>query len=679
MPTPEETEFAEKARRYRKARADRKLRDERRNSRRARSPSSSGASSPRSPKSSFSKFTQFFTGKPRAEEEALLRSGTFLPSGSNSASDVRRARRESGSERDDSEGVTASAGERSDRDDDAVLLENDWNTRKGKKLDSDSEGRPRLTPDALRSLDDAERGAYAKKAVQAPTATAPSASDILRGFIPKSWRTWAATASVSYACFTVGVAIGFPFATRAAMTRNTEDAASAETATSDELAMAHMAMFLGAIAGASVAGWVCDRFGRRRAIIAATMPAIAGWWAVYGDGAFSSGAIVGRSLVGVSLGLITTAAPLLLTEAAPKESRGAHAVLPQAAIAKGVAFTYFIPLAPIEVAWRHLALTCVLFNVIALVFSAIFVVESPRWYIARSQDIDAIEALTTLRGAWADRELVVEMSAIISRENAKTSPPGSFAAFSVWHLLTKSELLRAITMTCSLVAIQQFGGISLAMHNDDEIPATGSVPRTSNTRLAYVITLMIGILLCSRLIDFAGRKPCMMASLGGMCVANVVMIIVGFFSDDLTQTILSVAVVVFAFSFGIGMAATPLLISAETFPQHARAAAVGVVSTVTWMYVFVESFGYKLALNSFGARAVHAFFACACIIGLAYVSKTVPETANMTLEESVALTNPVDSPTTFTRITLGRSKKIHRSRSSKVDAAPNSAHQVHRI
>ena len=719
MPTPEEIEHAEKARRYRKARAERKAREDRRAARRERreSASRSGSASPRSPKSTiFSKFTHFVTGRPRggSEDDALLASGTFLPSGSNSVDDQRergRRRSEDGSERSTrAEGVTVgTASERDtvdDGDGDDVMLENDWDERRGRRgrsgargkgLESSLEGRGRLTRDALRSLDDAERGASARTSARVPNVM--TTSDVFRGIFPASWRTWAATASLSLACFTVGVAIGFPFATRSATTCAafswTDDAAAdfaedgapaacgRDNATSDELSMLHMAMLIGAIFGAMVAGWVCDKFGRRRAVVAATAPAVAGWCSVYVNDAFSPGAIAGRVLVGVSIGLITTAAPLLLAEAAPKALRGAHSILPHMAIVKGVAFMYAVPLAPLDVEWRHLALTCMLFNVVALVFSAIFVVESPRWYLARSQDIDAIDSLMTLRGEWGDHELVAETAGIISRENAKTSPPGSFAAFSAWHLLSKSSLLRAITMSCALVAIQQFGGVSLAMHNDDEIPSSGSLPLGENTRLAYVITLMLGILLCSRMIDLTGRKSCMTASLVGMCVANVTMVLVGFFADDLTQNVLSGALVVFAFSFGVGMAATPMLISAESFPQHARATAVSVVSTILWTYVFIESFAYKMAIDSFSARTVHTFFACVCALGVVYVSRVVPETSGLSLEDAVALTAPADASAVAFKVVTSASKSRDKNRSSRSSRHGSSnrlpGHHAHRF
>ena len=96
-------------------------------------------------------------------------------------------------------------------------------------------------------------------------------------------------------------------------------------------------------------GGLWDNLGGRSGVGGGAAPAAAGWCAVYVNDAFSPGAIAGRLLVGMSIGLVTTAAPLLLAEAAPKKLRGAHSILPHMAVVKGVAFMYAVTLTPLEV------------------------------------------------------------------------------------------------------------------------------------------------------------------------------------------------------------------------------------------------------------------------------------------------------------------------------------------
>jgi MFS family permease len=196
-------------------------------------------------------------------------------------------------------------------------------------------------------------------------------------------------------------------------------------------------------------------------------------------------------------------------------------------------------------------------------------------------------------------------------------------------------------IACALVGIQQLGGLSLAVHDDGEIPSNGAVPSSTETRIAYVVTLLFGIMVCSRMVDYMGRKPCMLASLAGMCLCNLAMASAAAgYALGSARDALDVAIISFAFFYGLGMAAIPMLIAAELFPQHARGTAISLTLTLYWSYVFVETFAYELALDAFGASAIHVFFAVVCVVGAIYVKYAVLETANRALEDTVALVIP---------------------------------------
>jgi MFS family permease len=167
------------------------------------------------------------------------------------------------------------------------------------------------------------------------------------------------------------------------------------------------------------------------------------------------------------------------------------------------------------------------------------------------------------------------------------------------------------------------------------------VPSSSETRIAYVVTLLFGIMVCSRMVDYLGRKPCMLASLVGMCLSNLSMAsaAAGYVFGS-ARDALNVAVISFAFFFGLGMAATPMLMTVELFPQHARGTAISLTLALYWSYVFVETFAYEIALDAFGASAIHIGFAAVCAAGAIYVKYFVPETVNLALEDTVALLIP---------------------------------------
>ena len=165
-------------------------------------------------------------------------------------------------------------------------------------------------------------------------------------------------------------------------------------------------------------------------------------------------------------------------------------------------------------------LVCCAFNFVACVAAWMCVVESPRWYLARAMHLEAVDALTTLRGAWTERD-TMSVAAIIGQESAKTSPAGAFAGFHWWHLITHADFLRAMISFCTLIGIQQLSGLSLAVRRRRD--SLAGVPSSPETRIAYVITMMFGIIVCSRMVDLVGRRACMLTSLAGMFVANVSM------------------------------------------------------------------------------------------------------------------------------------------------------------
>ena len=523
-------------------------------------------------------------------------------------------------------------------------------------------GRAKLTSDSLRRLDAMERGGYERVKEERAEKAVPLVEVVLRRSfaLPKPWRSWAATASVSAACSCAGLAIGFPFAARRTMLCESE-ASCVDGATLDEMGALQSALLIGAVLGALAAGRLSDRFGRRAAVIVATLPSILGWTIVYYMPAFSLASIVGRALAGASVGAMSAAAPLLLGEGAAKDGRGAHAILPTMAVAKGILIMYVASLTPEPLQWRHFAALAAVANVFAFASTFIATVESPRWYLSREMPLHAIESLTTLRGAWDERQTIEDATAIISRENAKTSPPGAYAEFKWWHLVTFSNLMRCTTTVATLVGVQQLGGLSLAVHDDPEIPPDAAVPSSKETRIAYVITLMLGIMLCSRMVDLVGRKPCMLVSLTGMFAANVsIAVIAAGYVLGSARDALDVSVVCFAFFFGLGMSGIPALMSVELFPQHARATGVALLSALYWLYMFAMTFAYELSLEAFGSASAHGFFAAVCLLGAAYVRFFVPETSKLALEDAVALLTPARDATV-----AGRPPRARRTGSTK--------------
>lgn len=100
----------------------------------------------------------------------------------------------------------------------------------------------------------------------------------------------------------------------------------------------------GAILGASVGGWINDRFGRKKGIVIADTLFFIGSVIM---AAASSPAIliVGRVFVGIGVGMASMASPLYISEASPTRVRGALVSLNSFLITGGQFLSYLINLA----------------------------------------------------------------------------------------------------------------------------------------------------------------------------------------------------------------------------------------------------------------------------------------------------------------------------------------------
>jgi MFS family permease len=139
---------------------------------------------------------------------------------------------------------------------------------------------------------------------------------------------------------------------------------------------------LGALAAASVAGRVVDRFGRRRVLMAAA--------ALFALGALIAAAItaiwmlvMARLILGLAIGVAAVGAPLYIAETAPLRIRGALVSTYQLAITIGILVSYLTGLLISgDGTWRTLF---ALGAVPGLLFLAglAFLPESPRWLVLK--------------------------------------------------------------------------------------------------------------------------------------------------------------------------------------------------------------------------------------------------------------------------------------------------------
>lgn len=164
-------------------------------------------------------------------------------------------------------------------------------------------------------------------------------------------------------------------------------------------------MLCGAIP-AMIAGYLADRFGRLRVIIAGATLCTIG--CVLECATFSLALfLVGRALMGIGQGFALTNVGVYICEIAPSRSRGRFVSLPSFGAAIGVCIGYFSCYGSIHIdgsmSWRlPYILQATLSSIWAV--GSLFLPESPRWLILHGKRDQAMKALEVLDFEKAEAE-----------------------------------------------------------------------------------------------------------------------------------------------------------------------------------------------------------------------------------------------------------------------------------
>jgi len=394
------------------------------------------------------------------------------------------------------------------------------------------------------------------------------------------------------------------------------------------IGLATSSAIIGCIPGALSAGFISDKFGRRRVLFLCAL--------LFGLSGLLSAIprhfvefIIARALSGIAIGISSMICPVYIAEIAPPEWRGRLGSLFQLGIVTGIFLTLFIngwiqrpddPAWNTAYGWRWMlaaeAIPACVFLV--LLFA---VPESPRWLIQAGREDEGRTILERIGGdGYAETEIAA-VKEVLQQEQ------GSFG-----ELFSRSYRLPLLIAVVLMVG-SQFSGINAIMYYSTEIfkNATGNIAAAFHASVWIGLVNLIATFIAILFVDKAGRKPLLLL---GNAIQVVALASVGMiYASKSHSPALLWLVVLYIAAFAMAMGPLPWIICSEIFPARLRGRAMSVSTFCIWGGCLVVAQTFPLLLQHLGSAGTFYSFAACSAATLCFVWLRLPETKGRTLEE----------------------------------------------
>lgn len=404
---------------------------------------------------------------------------------------------------------------------------------------------------------------------------------------------------------------------------------------------------LGAALGALGAGWLADRIGRPRTMLAAGVVFfVAAIGCGLAQGVFDLAAW--RLVTGVAVGFATVLGPLYISEIAPAHVRGRLASMQQMAIVLGI-FVALLSDSGIALAlggadaelflglpaWRWMFIAGVVPAVIYLVL-ALVVPESPRYLVARGRAEAARRVLIRLQ-----RVDATEARLLTDRieETLQHKDSGRFRDL----LDRRRGLLPVVWVGVGVAALQALVGIDVIFYYStslwesvgfEESAAFGLSVLSSFINVAATVVAIL-------LIDRVGRRRLLLTGSVGMFV-SLVIVSIGFSTarivdgspqlDGVWGPITLVGANLFVVAFAVSWGPVVWVLLGEMFPNRIRGVALSVCASANWLAGVALNFSFP-SLRDISLPGSYALYAVMAALSFLLVFFGVRETNGRALEE----------------------------------------------
>ncbi len=374
--------------------------------------------------------------------------------------------------------------------------------------------------------------------------------------------------------------------------------------------------------------------------------------------------ILGRALIGLSIGSASQTVPVYIAEVSSCKLRGYFSVISVASITSGqvvaACVAYGFSFVGVTHGWRWMLGLSIVPSTILLA-GFFFMPESPRWLVSRGKFEKARKSLQRLlkHKKISTDSIAEEVDQILQRikhsqERHIERQYNDTAGVQIEkgkNGCSNISIRNALIVGCLLQAIQQFAGINTVMYYGANIVQDALGINATNATIAekqtcvgiaaiiaglnFVFTLL-GLFLVVRI----KRRVLTLGSLGLVIISLIMAGVSESIIKNSTMSLVSFGAYISFFAPGMG--AMPWTINAEIYPQHFREAGTSLSTFVNWISNLIVSLTFlslSHELNTlFEVNGTEFFlYAGICLLGFVCLLVMLPETKDVPLEKVINL------------------------------------------